>query len=143
MSEVVTLASLIEKEAAVDDERPIIASVFLNRLRDATFVPRRLQSDPASAYGCIAVPETAASCRTFTGKVTHEMNADDGNPYNTYRHDGLPPGPIANPGEKSLAAVLAPPDTHYFYFVARGENRHTFSETYAQHNEAIRKARGL
>jgi UPF0755 protein len=140
MREIVTLASIIEKEAAVDDERPVIASVFMNRLRDPSFTPKRLQSDPTSAYGCWAMPDLA-SCRAFTGKTTPEMNSDEQNPYSTYRHEGLPPGPITNPGEKSLAAVLAPAETRFLFFVARGEGRHTFSETYAQHNEAIRKGR--
>ncbi|HKQ68803.1 MAG TPA: endolytic transglycosylase MltG [Polyangiaceae bacterium] len=139
--EIVTLASIVEKEAGVDDERPVIASVFLNRLQDPAFVPKRLQSDPTSVYGCLAMPERIGSCRNFTGKPTPELNADDTNPYTTYRHEGLPPGPIASPGEKSLAAVLAPAESRYLYFVARGEGRHAFSETYAQHNEAIHRAR--
>jgi UPF0755 protein len=139
MAEVVNLASIIEKEAAHDEERPVIASVFLNRLRDPSFTPKRLQSDPTSAYGCVAMPERIASCHGFTGRVTPEMNADETNPYTTYRHEGLPPGPIANPGEKSLQAVLVPAESHYLYFVARGEGRHTFSETYAQHNDAIHR----
>ena len=67
------------------------------------------------------------------------MNADDANPYTTYRHEGLPPGPIANPGEKSLQAVLVPAETRHLYFVSRGGGHHTFSDTFAQHNEAIRK----
>jgi UPF0755 protein len=138
-AEIVTLASIVEKEAAVDEERPIIASVFLNRLKDPTFTPKRLQSDPTSAYGCLSMPERINSCRSYNGRVTPEMNADDTNPYTTYRHEGLPPGPIANPGEKSIQAVLVPAESHYLYFVARGEGHHTFSETYAQHNEAIRK----
>jgi len=137
--EIVTLASIIEKEAAHDDERPLIASVFMNRLTDPTFVPKRLQSDPTSAYGCVSMPEQIASCRSFAGRTTPEINADDTNPYTTYRHEGLPPGPISNPGEKSLQAVLVPAESRYFYFVARGEGHHTFSETYAQHNEAIHK----
>ncbi|HEY3595519.1 MAG TPA: endolytic transglycosylase MltG [Polyangiaceae bacterium] len=141
--EIVTMASIVEKEAAVDEERPLIASVFLNRLRDPAFVPKRLQSDPTSAYGCMAHPERISSCRWYTGKVTPDMNSDDSNPYTTYRHEGLPPGPISNPGEKSLAAVLVPSESHYLYFVARGEGRHTFSETYAQHTDAIRHQRAL
>jgi UPF0755 protein len=138
-AEIVTLASIIEKEAAHDDERPVIASVFLNRLKDPAFTPKRLQSDPTSAYGCLSMPERITSCHAFAGRVTPEMNADDSNPYTTYRHEGLPPGPIANPGEKSIQAVLVPAESRYLYFVARGEGRHTFSETYAQHNEAIRR----
>jgi UPF0755 protein len=138
-SEIVTLASIVEKEAAVDEERPLIAAVFLNRLSDPTFNPKRLQSDPTSAYGCVAMPERIGSCRSYSGRVTPEMNADETNPYTTYRHEGLPPGPIANPGEKSLQAVLVPAETRHLYFVARGGGHHTFSDTFAQHNEAIRR----
>jgi UPF0755 protein len=141
-AEIVTLASIVEKEAAVDEERPLIASVFLNRLSSPSFNPKRLQSDPTSAYGCLAMPERIGSCRSYTGRVTPEMNADDANPYTTYRHEGLPPGPIANPGEKSLQAVLVPAETRHLYFVSRGGGHHTFSETFAQHNEAIRRHHG-
>ena len=138
--DIVTLASLVEKEAAVDEERPIIASVFLNRLRDPTFSAtsgKYLQCDPTAGYGCLVHPERAPSCLAYTGKITHDIVADATNPYNTYKHEGLPPGPIANPGAKSLEAVLAPSTTHYFYFVARGEGHHTFSETYAGHSAAV------
>ena len=138
-AEIVTMASIVEKEAAHDDERPLIASVFINRLRDPSFTPKRLQSDPTSAYGCVAMGERIGSCRWYTGKVTPDINSDETNPYTTYRHEGLPPGPISNPGEKSVQAVLVPAESHYLYFVARGEGRHTFSETYAQHNEAIHR----
>ncbi len=141
--EIVTLASMVEKEAVVDDERAVIASVFLNRLRDPTFIatpdqPKLLQCDPTAGYGCLVEPEKVPSCASFTGKITHDIVADAENPYNTYKHEGLPPGPIANPGAKSLAAVMSPASTRYFYFVARGEGRHTFSETYAGHAAAVR-----
>jgi UPF0755 protein len=141
-AEIVTLASIVEKEAAVDEERPLIASVFLNRLKDPGFTPKRLQSDPTSAYGCLVMPERIGSCRTYAGRVTPEMNADDTNPYTTYRHEGLPPGPIANPGERSLQAVLVPAETRHLYFVSRGGGHHIFSDTFAQHNEAIRRHHG-
>ncbi|HXN30665.1 MAG TPA: endolytic transglycosylase MltG [Polyangiaceae bacterium] len=136
--DVVTLASLVEKEAALDDERPIIASVFLNRLRDPAFKPRRLECDPTAAYGCLVFPEKAASCAVFTGKPTAAMEHDGDNPYSTYTHEGLPPGPIANAGERSVEAAMNPAATHFFYFVARGEGRHAFSETYEAHLAAIR-----
>ena len=133
--EVVVLASMVEKEAAVDDERAIIASVFLNRLRDATFEPKLLQCDPTAGYGCLV--GASPGCVGFAGKITHDVVADAENPYNTYKHVGLPPGPIGNPGARSLEAVLAPAMTHYFYFVAKGAGRHTFSETYAAHAAAV------
>lgn len=138
--DIVTMASLVEKEAAVDDERSTIASVFLNRLRDPTFSAtsgKYLQCDPTAGYGCLVHPEVAPSCLAYAGKITHDIVADAQNPYNTYKHEGLPPGPISNPGAKSLEAVFAPKVTHYFYFVAKGEGRHTFSETYAAHSAAV------
>jgi UPF0755 protein len=138
LRDMVTLASMIEKEAAVDDERPIIASVFLNRLRDPTFKPKRLECDPTASYGCLVMPEKAATCADFSGKATASIEHDPDNPYSTYTHEGLPPGPIANPGARSLEAAMAPSATHYFYFVARGEGRHTFSETYEAHLGAVR-----
>jgi UPF0755 protein len=139
--QIVTLASMVEKEAVVDEERPIIASVFLNRLRDPSFSPKLLQSDPTAAYGCLVTD--APSCLTFLqngSKITHDILQDAKNPYNTYKHEGLPPGPIANPGAKSIEAALDPAPTKYLYFVAKGGGRHTFSETYADHQAAIPKA---
>ncbi len=136
--ELVTLASMVEKEAVADDERPLIASVFLNRLRDPAFKPKRLECDPTASYGCLVAPEKAASCANFTGKPTAAIEHDPDNPYSTYTHEGLPPGPIANPGAKSLEATMAPASTHYYYFVARGGGRSTFSETYEAHASAVR-----
>ena len=136
--DIVTLASIIEKEAAVDEERPIIASVFLNRLRDPEFTqPRLLQSDPTAGYGCLLQPDLA-SCVGYAGKITPAINNDAANAYSTYKRERLPPGPISNPGAKSIEAVMAPSTTRYFYFVAKGEGRHTFSETYGGHIAAIR-----
>jgi UPF0755 protein len=139
--EILTLASMIEKEAAVDDERPIIASVFLNRLRDPSFKRKVLQSDPTSAYGCLVMRDQIKSCAGFNGKITHDLNVDPDNLYSTYVHEKLPPGPICNPGAKSLEAVLAPASTKYLYFVARGEGRHAFSETYEAHTNAVKTPR--
>lgn len=137
--EVLTLASMVEKEAAVDEERPLIASVFLNRLLDPGFHPKRLQSDPTSSYGCIAWPAEAPSCAQFAGKPTPAINTDPRNRYSTYVRAGLPPGPIANPGARSIEAVLAPAATKYLYFVASGAGRHTFSESLDAHNDAVRQ----
>jgi UPF0755 protein len=140
--DIVTLASLVEKEAAVDEERPIIASVFLNRLRDSSFKRKVLQCDPTAGYGCLVLKDKLPACAGYAGKITHAINADPQNPYSTYTHEGLPPGPIANPGTKSLQAVLAPSITKYLYFVTRGEaRRHAFSETIEEHNTAVKDLR--
>ncbi|APR75730.1 Hypothetical protein A7982_01076 [Minicystis rosea] len=137
--ELVIVASLIEKEAAVDDDRPLIASVFVNRLTDPDFKPKRLQSDPSSAYGCVAFPLEAPSCTDYAGKPTPAINRDAKNRYSTYAHNGLPPGPIANPGAKSMEAATAPAATRYFYFVHAGGGRHAFSETLDAHNDAVHR----
>jgi UPF0755 protein len=134
--DVVTLASIIEKEAAKGDEKPLIASVFLNRLVDPTFRPlRMLQSDPTASYGCLVQEPPPRTCAP--GRPTPAMLRDATNLYNTYRHPGLPPGPISSPGEASLLAVLAPAETDYLYFVAQGGGRHRFSRTFSEHREAI------
>lgn len=140
--ELLTLASMIEKEAQAADERPLIASVFFNRLRDPEFRPARmLQSDPTASYGCLTMPRDIPSCAGFRGVVTPALLRDAQNPYNTYRHPGLPPGPIANPGEPSIEAVLAPAQTDFLYFVAKGGGHHTFSRTFAEHREALESPR--
>lgn len=133
--QIVTLASIVEKEAANDDERPLVASVFYNRLRDPAFEPKLLQSDPTAAYGCLV--SDAPTCLGFT-KITHDVLEDEKNPYNTYKHPGLPPGPIANPGGKSLEAAMAPASTKYLFFVAKNGKTH-FSETYAEHEKHIKE----
>jgi UPF0755 protein len=136
--EVLTLASMIEKEARAPDERPLIASVFFNRLKDPDFrPPRMLQSDPTACYGCVVQAKDIPSCNDFKGNATPALLRDAQNPYNTYRHPGLPPGPIANPGESAIEAVLAPAKSDYLYFVAKGEGRHSFSRSFAEHREAI------
>ncbi len=138
--EVISLASIVEKEAAVDDERPVIASVFLNRLRDRDFRPEgRLQSDPTAVYGCLLHPALTPTCDQVGRGATGPMVRDPLNPYSTYAHAGLPPGPISNPSVRSVEAVLRPANTKFYYFVATGNGRHTFSETYQEHREAIPK----
>jgi UPF0755 protein len=132
--EIVTLASIVEKETADPGERPLVASVYLNRLDDAEFTPRgMLQADPTAAYGCEVAPRPSCAA----GRVTPEMLRDADNPYNTYKHAGLPPGPIANPGEASIVAVLKPAKSDYLFFVRTGNGRHTFSRTLAEHNRAM------
>jgi UPF0755 protein len=137
--DVVVLASIVEKEAAKADEKPLIASVFLNRLLDPTFRPlRMLQSDPTASYGCLVQTPPPASCTP--GRPTPAMLRDATNPYNTYRHAGLPPGPISSPGEGALRAVLAPAKTDYLYFVTQGGGRHRFSRTFSEHRGAIEQS---
>jgi UPF0755 protein len=138
---VMTLASIVEEEAALESERPAIAGVFLNRLRDPKFLPKRLQADPAVAYGCRVQP-SLASCEGFDGKrITKRMLEDPQNLYNTYRHDGLPPSPISSPGLASVRAVLEPERHDYYYFVASGGGRHAFSATLDEHNRAVQAYR--
>lgn len=124
-SEVVTLASIVEREAATAAERPIISSVFHNRLKRGM----RLQSCATVLY---------ALGRYKPRLYERDLQVDS--PYNTYRHAGLPPGPIANPGAASLIAAVNPVDEGYLYFVARGDGTHTFSRTYAEHLRAKRAA---
>ena len=124
--EIVTLASIIEKEAQSESERPRISSVFHNRLRRKW----RLQADPTVLYA-LGNPE-----RLLT---KGDLSVDS--PYNTYTHKGLPPGPIANPGIDSIIAALRPEKTDYLYFVAIGEGKHHFSKTLSEHNRMIRKMR--
>lgn len=136
--ELVTLASIVEKEAANPSEHGPIASVFYNRLRDPAFRPRRmLQSDPTAGYGCVVSRQDIASCRDYHGTVTPLMLRDPSNPYNTYKRPGLPPGPIASPGESAFEAVIDPPETPFFFFVAGRSKRHVFSRTLTEHEQAI------
>ena len=136
--ETLILASIVEREAQRAEERPIIAGVFVNRLADPTFRPHRLQADPTVAYGCLAEPDSAPTCSAFDGRhITPAMVRDPQNPYNTYRIEGLPPGPISNPGLASIEAAIAPMSHDYFYFVATGGGRHSFSRTLDEHNARI------
>jgi UPF0755 protein len=115
--------------------------VFLNRLSDPTFVPHRLDADPTVSYGCLLAPQIAPSCAGFHGRISRAMTHDPLNPYNTYRLEGLPPGPICNPGLGSIRAVLQPAQHDYLFFVARGGRRHAFSRTIDEHNRAVTKLR--
>jgi UPF0755 protein len=121
--EVLTLASIVEKEARVAEERPLIAGVFLRRLR----LGMPLQADPTVKYVLPSAPVRLA---------TQHISIDS--PYNTYRYAGLPPGPIASPGLDSIRAVLEPADSDLLYFVARGDGTHVFSRTYKEHLGARR-----
>lgn len=116
-------ASLIEKETAVDAERPLVASVICNRLRKG--MP--LQIDPTVIYGLKD---------QYTGTL-HKQDLKSQSVYNTYRHKGLPPTPIALPSKRSLEAALHPAQTEYYYFVAKGDGQHHFSKTLKEQNEAV------
>lgn len=122
--ELLTLASMVEKEAVLPQEKPIIAAVFRNRLK----VGMRLQSDPTALYGV----------RAFAGKVSRD-DIQNPTPYNTYLIPGLPPGPIGNPGKDAIEAVLNPAAVPYLYFVARGDGSHQFSNDLAAHNDAVNR----
>ena len=135
--EIVIMASLVEKETARSEERPRIAGVFLNRLRLPTFVPHRLETDPTIIYGCTVPLEKSAACKKFEGRIRRIHLEDKDNPYSTYTHEGLPPGPISNPGKAALKAVLAPDSTPYLYFVSRNDGTHQFSATLAEHQAAV------
>ena len=128
----VTLASIVEKETAVPEERPVIASVFINRLNKGM----RLQSDPTIIYGIVG----------GKGRLDRALTRNDietPTAYNTYRINGLPPGPIANPGRAALEAVLNPTPTEHFYFVADGTGGHAFAATLEEHNRNVRRWREI
>jgi UPF0755 protein len=124
--EVLTLASIIEKEAVTDDERPLISAVYHNRLKKKI----RLQADPTSIYGV----------KRFSEKITL-TDLKRKTPYNTYMINGLPPGPIASPGIKSIMAALYPADVPYLFFVSNNDGTHQFSVTAREHEAAVRAFR--
>jgi len=123
----VTLASLVEKESKLPDERPRVAAVFANRLR----LGMALDCDPSTIYAALVE-------QRYRGAI-HRSDLESGNPYNTYRHAGLPPGPIANPGLDAIRAVLAPAESDALYFVLRpdGSGAHQFSSNMAAHQAAV------
>ena len=126
MVKTVTLASLIEKETGVAEERAKVASVFQNRLK----IGMALDCDPTVIYAALLDDR-------YRG-VIRRSDLDNVNPYNTYRHAGLPPRPIANPGASSLAAALHPAQTDYLYFVAKPDGGgHVFTSNLAAHNKAV------
>lgn len=124
--DIVTLASMVELEAKVDDERPIIAGVLLNRLR----LSMPLQCDATIFY----------AIKMRKRRVTYS-DLQINSPYNTYKHEGLPPTPVCNPSLKSLQAALEPADVDYLFYVARGDGRHNFSRTYEEHLKAVKQWR--
>jgi len=125
MHQVVTMASIVEKETAVADERPKVASVYYNRLSQRV----ALGADPSIIYA-----------ELLAGKYSGALHHDDmqfDSPYNTYRHAGLPPGPIASPGVASLQAAMHPANTDYLYFVSAGDGHHRFAATLEEHNHNV------
>jgi UPF0755 protein len=127
----VTMASIIEKETAVPEERPLVASVYYNRLAKNI----ALQADPSVIYAELLQG-------TYAGVLHHEdMRIDSA--YNTYRHPGLPPGPIGNPGKTSLEAALHPAETDYYYFVSDGNGHHRFAQSLEEHNRNVAKLRKI
>jgi UPF0755 protein len=123
----VTLASIVEKETAKPEERPIVAAVYSNRLR----IGMALQCDPTVIYAL-------QRAGTFTGNLRRDDLSFD-SPYNTYRYPGLPPGPIASPGKAALEAVVRPADVDYVYFVSRNDGSHEFARTLEEHNRNVQK----
>ena len=121
----VTMASIIEKETAVAEERPLVASVYYNRLAKNI----ALDADPSIIYA-----ELLAG--TYTGALHHD-DMRFNSPYNTYRHAGLPPGPIGNPGKSALEAAMNPAQSDYYYFVADAQGHHRFSRTLEEHNKNV------
>jgi UPF0755 protein len=132
LDEAVTLASIVEREAVLKSEQPMIASVFLNRLRAG--LP--LQADPTVQFALANVhPPQGATGWWKTVLTTDDLRVES--PYNTYLHAGLPPGPIANPGIDAIRAVAHPADTTYLYFVAKGDGSHAFARTLDEHNANV------
>jgi UPF0755 protein len=130
--QLVTLASIIEKETGKSDERSRVAAVFVNRLRQRI----KLQSDPTIIYGLVGGKGTL-------GRPIKRSEIQQPSPYNTYVVDGLPPGPIANPGRASLEAAANPARTRDLFFVADGTGGHAFSDTYDQHQKNVAKLRAM
>ena len=130
--QLVTLASIVEKEAGRPDERTRVAAVFVNRLKTRM----RLQSDPTIIYGL-------TGGKGSLGRPIQKNEIDQPTPYNTYVIDGLPPGPIANPGRASLEAAANPARTKEIYFVADGSGGHLFSDNYTEHQKNVARLRGI
>lgn len=130
--EALVLASIIEKETGQADERPLVASVFANRLKQGM----ALQSDPTVIYG-------VTDGQGYLGRGLRKSELESDGPYNTYKNPGLPPTPISNPGRASIRAALNPAESDYFYFVADGTGGHAFARTYDEHRRNVREWRKI
>jgi UPF0755 protein len=153
--DILIMASIVEKEAVVAEERPRIAQVFINRLTDDDFRPKLLQTDPTIRYGCLVPVLKTAACKEWfkkeckpeqvgsvvlqrCGRLHSAQLEDRDNVFSTYTHEKLPPGPIGNPGEASLRATVEPDGSRYFYFVAKEDKRHhAFARTKDEHNDNV------
>ncbi len=139
--DILTMASIVEKEAVVDVERPRIAQVFINRLESPSFKPHRLDTDPTIRYGCTVPIEKSAACQKWdpTKRLRRAQLDDRDNLYNTYRHEGLPPGPICSPGEAALRATVKPDGSGYLFFVSRNDGTHIFARSRREHERNVDK----
>ncbi len=151
--DILTMASIVEKEAVAARERPRIAQVFINRLTSPTFKPKKLETDPTIRYGCLVPVQKSPPCVAWIEMCTKvgkqagcerlrtAQLRDKDNPYNTYEHEGLPPGPISNPGKASIEATLSPDGSDYYFFVAsqKGSTEHAFARTMAEHQRNVAK----
>lgn len=137
--EIITLASIVEKETGQKHERPLIAGVFLNRLLFPNFSPKLLQTDPTIIYGCTVPEEKSKACQKFDGRIRRIHLDDQENIYSTYAHEGLPPGPIASPGRAAIEAVFNPTKSRFLYFVSKNDGTHQFSATKAEHEAAVNR----
>lgn len=139
--DILIMASIVEKEAVDPAERPRIAQVFMNRLTFSDFKSHRLETDPTIRYGCEVPVQKSAACQGWNiqDRLHTAQLRDQDNPYNTYEHAGLPPGPISNPGKRSIEAVLAPDGSDYLYFVAKDARNHVFSRTFDEHKHNVDK----
>jgi len=135
------MASIVEKEAVVATERARIAQVFINRLVSPSFTPHRLDTDPTIRYGCTVPQVKSPACQKWdpSGRLHRAQLDDKDNPYNTYQHEGLPPGPICSPGRASLAATADPDGSSYFYFVSKNDGTHAFARTRKEHERNVDK----
>jgi UPF0755 protein len=139
--DILVMASIVEKEAVRADEQPTIAQVFINRLTFSSFRPKRLETDPTIRYGCQVPVRKSAACQAWdpAGRLFRAQLDDRDNPYNTYQHEGLPPGPIGNPGPGAIRAVLEPDGSDYLFFVAMDDTTHVFSKTLREHERNVDK----